>query len=85
MNRILRTLGALTVVVACMWCPSLAAAQARQAADESQWAVDAGLGMDIGVNGNINSGAIGTLQGQTVAILPNPYGDVYGTSMRRSA
>ena len=81
MNRILRTLGALTVVVACMWWPSLAAAQAAQAADESQWSMDVGLGMDIGVNGNINSGAIGTLQGQTVAILPNPYGDVYGTGL----
>lgn len=78
MNRILRKLGALTVVVASMWWPTLAVAQA---ADESQWAIDVGVGMDVGINGNINSGAIGTLQGQTVAILPNPYGDVYGTGL----
>ena len=78
MNRILSKLGALTVVVASMWWPTLAVAQA---ADESQWAIDVGVGMDVGINGNINSGAIGTLQGQTVAILPNPYGDVYGTGL----
>ena len=78
MNRILRTLGALTVVVASMLWPTVAAAQA---AGESQWALDVGFGMDVGVNGNINSGAVGTLQGQTVAILPNPYGDVYGTGL----
>ena len=29
----------------------------------------------------MNSGVIGTLQGQTVAILPNSYGDVYGTGI----
>jgi hypothetical protein len=29
----------------------------------------------------VNSGVIGTLQGQTTAILPNSYGDVYGTGV----
>src|SRR4029450_6180848 len=36
-------------------------------------------GIDGSINGNINSGAIGRLQGQATAILPNSYGDVYGT------
>ena len=41
---------------------------------ESRFSLDLGVGIDVGVNGNVNSGAIGTLQGQAVAILPNPYG-----------
>jgi hypothetical protein len=35
----------------------------------------------LSVNGNVNSGAIGRLGGQTAAILPNSYGDVYGTGL----
>ena len=42
---------------------------------------DVAVGVDISINGNINSGAIGQLQGRTAAILPNPYGDVYGTGL----
>lgn len=30
----------------------------------------------------MNSGAIGILQGQATAILPQPYGDVYGTGIQ---
>jgi hypothetical protein len=41
--------------------------------------VDVGVGIDPTVNGNVNSGAIGTLQGQATAILPQSYGSVYGT------
>ena len=51
------------------------------AQSDSPFVVDAGVGFDISINGNINSGAIGQLQGQTAAILPNPYGDVYGTGL----
>ena len=36
---------------------------------ESRFSLDLGVGIDVGVNGNVNSGAIGTLQGQAVAIL----------------
>jgi hypothetical protein len=43
------------------------------------WFVDFGLGIGPSINGNINSGAIGTLQGLATAILPHSYGDVYGT------
>src|SRR5262245_39766415 len=48
----------------------------------SKWAIDLGVGIDPSINGNINSGAIGTLQGQTVAILPQSFGDVYGTGIQ---
>ena len=51
------------------------------AADESPWVLDFGFGIEPSINGNVNSGAIGVLQGQTAAILPNSYGDVYGTGI----
>jgi hypothetical protein len=57
-------------------CAPLAVAQP---ADEPRWAIDAGIGMDLSANGNVNSGAIGVLDGQATAVLPNSYGDVYGT------
>jgi hypothetical protein len=40
------------------------------------------VGIDNSINGNVNSGAIGRLQGLATAILPNPYGDVYGTGVQ---
>jgi hypothetical protein len=48
---------------------------------ESPWVVDIGIGIAPSISGNINSGAIGVLQGQATAILPNSYGDVYGTGL----
>jgi hypothetical protein len=51
------------------------------AADESPWVVDVAVGLSPSINGNINSGALGTLQGQATAILPNTYGHVYGTGL----
>ena len=59
-------------------CPAYAQ---TQPADSSRFVVDLGVGIDVSVNGNVNSGAIGRLQGQAAAILPNPYGDVYGTGL----
>src|SRR5262245_11038729 len=56
-----------------------ARAQSQRAA--ARWVVDVGTGIDPSINGNVNSGAIGILQGQATAILPNPYGDVYGTGL----
>ena len=38
-------------------------------------------GIAPSINGNINSGALGTLQGQAVAVLPQSYGEVYGTGI----
>jgi hypothetical protein len=74
----MRTL--LTPIVTATLVACAATAQA-QPADESRVVVDVGVGLDLSVNGNVNSGAIGRLQGQAVAILPNPYGDVYGTGL----
>jgi hypothetical protein len=56
-------------------------AREARAQTESRFSFDFGVGIDVGVNGNVNSGAIGTLQGQAAAILPNPYGAVYGTGI----
>jgi hypothetical protein len=52
-----------------------------QPADDTRWVVDVGIGIAPSINGNVNSGAIGVLEGQTAAILPNSYGDVYGTGL----
>src|SRR5262245_37217300 len=57
------------------------AAQTQTQTSGSPWVVDLGIGIAPSINGNVNSGAIGTLQGQTAAILPNAYGDVYGTGI----
>jgi Outer membrane protein beta-barrel domain len=54
-------------------------AHAQNQPSGSRWVIDVGVGIDPTVNGNVNSGAIGTLQGQATAILPQSYGDVYGT------
>lgn len=56
-------------------------AATAEAQPQTRWAVDAAIGIDFNVNGNINSGAIGTLNGQTAAILPSSYGDVYGSGI----
>ena len=54
---------------------------AQPQATGSRFTFDVGTGINPSVNGNINSGAIGTLQGQAAAILPHRYGDVYGTGI----
>ena len=57
-------------------------ARAQGQSGESPWVVDVGYGIDFSINGNVNSGAIGRLQGQATAILPQSYGDVYGTGFQ---
>jgi hypothetical protein len=59
-----------------------APARAQGQTDESRWVFDTGFGVDPSINGNVNAGAIGVLQGQATAILPNAYGDVYGTGVQ---
>src|SRR5690348_12283779 len=56
-------------------------AHAQTQSGDSRWVIDLGFGINPTINGNINSGAIGTLQGQTAAILPHSYGDVYGNGI----
>jgi len=57
-------------------------AHAQPQADESRFVLDLGVGLDTSINGNVNSGAIGVLNGQAAAVLPNSYGDVYGTGVQ---
>lgn len=61
---------------------SCASSALAQSGIGSRIVLDFGVGIDPSINGNINSGAIGTLQGQSTAILPNTYGDVYGTGVQ---
>jgi Outer membrane protein beta-barrel domain len=68
-----------TVIAVCLGAPSIARAQSQSNA--SPWFLDLGFGINPSINGNVNSGAIGTLSGQAIAVLPNSYGDVYGTGV----
>ena len=58
-----------------------ASASAQSPSGASRFVIDLGVGLNPSINGNVNSGAIGVYQGQTTAILPNSYGDVYGTGI----
>jgi len=58
-----------------------AAAAPAAAASSHRWSADVGIGFDNGISGNINSGAIGTLNGQAVVFTKNTYEDVYGTGV----
>ena len=66
------------MVLLCGYATSASA----QSSIGSRIVLDFGVGIDPSINGNINSGAIGTLEGQSAAILPNTYGDVYGTGVQ---
>ena len=63
-------------------CGAPSDGRAQPAADESRWALDFGVGLDVSINGNVNSGAIGRLDGQATAFLPQSYGEVYGTGIQ---
>ena len=59
----------------------LASVMEGRAQAQSPFSLDLGFGFEPVINGNVNSGVIGTLNGQAAAILPNSYGDVYGTGI----
>jgi hypothetical protein len=67
------------VIVSATLC--MASTVEAQSGADYKWNVDFAIGWDNSISGNINSGAIGSLNGQTVAILKNPYEDVYGTGL----
>jgi len=48
---------------------------------QTPWSIEFAVGMDPSISGNINSGAVGRLNGQPVVITKNRYGDVYGTGL----
>jgi len=80
--RIRRALSSFLIISgALLAAASNVGAQTQTQASDSKWVFDLGIGIAPSINGNVNSGAIGTLQGQTVAILPQSYGDVYGTGL----
>jgi len=58
------------------------AANAQAQSTDSRWVFDFAIGLDNSINGNVNSGAIGVLQGQPAALLPSSYDDVYGTGIQ---
>jgi hypothetical protein len=58
-----------------------APAAGAQSQPDTRFVLDLATGINPSISGNINSGAIGTLQGQTAAVLPQSYGDVYGTGV----
>ena len=68
------------MTVAGLSLASVASAQMAAGTDR-KWSVDFGLGWDKGISGNINSGAIGTLNGFMTVITKNKYEDVYGTGL----
>lgn len=72
------------VLVACAWLVA-AESRAQGLSDESRWVLDFAIGIDNSINGNVNSGAIGRLEGQATAVLPHTYGDVYGTGIQLRA
>jgi hypothetical protein len=75
-------LAALTVLAsASMAHAQTPASQPQVRAPEQRWSVDFALGFDNSISGNINSSAIGSLNGQTTVILKNKYEDVYGTGL----
>jgi hypothetical protein len=66
------------IVIATLSAASTAHAQSGA---DFKWNIDVGIGWDNSISGNINSSAIGSLNGQTVVILKNRYEDVYGTGL----
>jgi len=74
--RTVRVLAAAALLL--IGAPGLARAQAPT---DYRWSVDFGLGFDNSISGNINSGAIGTLNGQAAVVTKNRYEDVFGTGL----
>jgi hypothetical protein len=68
----------LVVAALAAWMSVVPAALAQPSVLDRRWSADVGLGFDRGITGNINSGAIGAINGQAVVIVPNSYDDVYG-------
>ena len=69
------------LLAAAIAASSFASPAQAQSTDDAKFVFDLGIGLDKSINGNVNSGAIGRLNGQAAAILPQPYGDVYGTGL----
>jgi hypothetical protein len=69
----------MIVAALAVWASVAPAAHAQPSVMDYRWSFDVGLGWDNSISGNINSGAIGTLNDQVTVVLPNSYEKVYGT------
>jgi hypothetical protein len=56
-------------------------ASAQSPGETRRWSFDFGSGWDNSISGNINSSAVGVINGPTVVVLSTPYEDVYGTGL----
>lgn len=77
-----RTLRPILSVAAGAALILLCAGRAQAQSTGTGWVFDAGIGIDSPINGNVNSGAIGSIGGSAAAILPNSFKDVYGTGIQ---
>jgi hypothetical protein len=77
-----RTRRPILCVAASVALMLLCAGRAQAQSAGTGWVFDAGIGIDSPINGNVNSGAIGFIGTDAAAILPNSYGDVYGTGIQ---
>jgi hypothetical protein len=76
----INTAAALTVALVTTVAVAPARAQGANP-PTSPWSGEFGIGLDNSISGNINSGAIGTINNQTVVITRNTYEQVYGTGL----
>jgi len=60
---------------------AIAGSARAQTPPAHRWNIDFGIGWDNSISGNITSGAIGSIDGQSVVFLKNTYSDVYGTGL----
>jgi hypothetical protein len=83
-RTILALTAATSLAAAAPAAAQTAPAQPQSAAStrpSQPWSFDVGFGWDNSISGNINSGAIGVMNGQTTAVIRNRYEDVYGTGL----
>ena len=67
----IRTLVACSTITAVVGIGATDARAQAQTTDETPWSAEVAIGIDPSINGLVNSGAIGELQGLATAILPN--------------
>ena len=69
----LKHVAAALIVAAPLVSGATAQAQSAAPAGTNKWSAEFGIGFDNSISGNINSGAIGTLNNQTTVITKNSY------------
>jgi Outer membrane protein beta-barrel domain len=73
----------LRVIAGLVLAGMLGVTEARgQGVPESQWSVEAAIGWDNGISGNVHSAGIGVLNGLPTVIEERSYDEVYGTGVQ---